>query len=121
MFFASKRSEAIAVGSYYVTAATNKECSQTSQARLGSSKITPKVLCDYTGLRRYWPDLPGQPLRSNEPAQGYAAAIAAAHRLYVDTYKAYMLSEAFQKHSQLKQSFETPVENGLVRILRQWN
>jgi len=40
---------------------------------------------------------------------------------YVEVLNAYMTSEKFQKHQSRQKSFETPVENGLVKILKQWN
>jgi len=32
-----------------------------------------------------------------------------------------MTSEKFQKHVEVTKNFENPVDNGLVKILKQWN
>ena len=40
---------------------------------------------------------------------------------YVEVLDAYMKSEKFQKHLTVTKGFESPVESGLVKILKQWN
>ncbi len=44
-----------------------------------------------------------------------------SYREYVEMMNTYMSSEKFQKHVAAKKSFESPVANGLVKILKQWN
>ncbi|HAO67567.1 MAG TPA: hypothetical protein DCR17_12895 [Verrucomicrobiales bacterium] len=43
------------------------------------------------------------------------------YKEYVEIMNTYMTSEKFQKHVEVTKSFETPVENGLVKVLKQWN
>ena len=75
---------------------------------------------DFADLRKANAVGLGQHVAGASSMTHYYLHTFSSYRDYVDTYNAYMSSEAFQKHSQLKQSFETPVENGLIRILRQW-
>jgi hypothetical protein len=43
------------------------------------------------------------------------------YREYVEIMNTYMTSEKFQKHVEVTKNLENPVDNGLVKILKQWN
>ena len=43
------------------------------------------------------------------------------YREYVEIMNTYMTSEKFQKHVEVTKNFENSVDNGLVKIIKQWN
>ncbi|HCZ02662.1 MAG: hypothetical protein CMI66_10060 [Pedosphaera sp.] len=63
----------------------------------------------------------GQHVAGSNATTHYYLHTFSSYQDYVQTFDAYGASKAFQKHSQIKQSFEAAVENGLIKVLKQWN
>ena len=63
----------------------------------------------------------GQNIAGTEGETHYYLHTFDSYREYVEIMNTYMSSEKFQKHLAATKNFESPVDSGLTKILKQWN